>query len=30
MGRMIVVVGKENDLDYPCSMRFWLGGDKGK
>ena len=28
MGRMIVVAGNENDLDYPCSMRFRLGGDK--
>src|SRR6476620_7942283 len=30
MGRMIVVVGKENDLDYPRSMRFLLGGNKVK
>jgi hypothetical protein len=28
MGRMIVVVGNENDLDYPLSMRFPVGGDK--
>ena len=26
--REIVVVGNENDLDYPLSMRFWLGGNK--
>jgi hypothetical protein len=30
MGRMIVVVGNENDLDYSCSMRHWLGGEKVK
>ena len=30
MGRMIVVVGNENDLDYPCSMRHWLVGEKVK
>jgi hypothetical protein len=28
MGRMIVVVGKANDLDYPRSMRFCLDGNK--
>jgi hypothetical protein len=28
MGRMIVVENNENDLDYPCSMRFRVGGDK--
>jgi hypothetical protein len=22
------IAGKENDLDYPCSMRFSLSGDK--
>jgi hypothetical protein len=28
IGRMIVIAGNENDLDYPCSMRFSLSGDK--
>ena len=28
IGRMIVNAGNENDLDYPCSMRFSLSGDK--
>ena len=28
MGRMIVVIGKENDLDYFCIMRFCLGRNK--
>jgi hypothetical protein len=30
IGRMIVVVGNENDLDYPLSMRFRIGRDKAR